>query len=242
MNIKRMLIMASIVTVMCTACSNKENQTEGATATQEENASAKENEQPAQTENAEQNNKDVEVTKDNFRDFPVSDESIFGFDVVDDGIEVGGCKRDVADKVIVVPETVNGKKVVSIGFGAFTELENVEAIVLPDSVTRIGESAFTNCEKLKFIYLGKGLKTTGNMTFNSCTALKEIELPEGMTTMTGVFVFGCSSLEVITVPATVEDVGIGVVSSKEFNGVIRTPAGSAAEKYALEHGIKVENY
>ena len=184
----------------------------------------------------------TKITKDNFRDFPVSDESIFGFDVVDDGIEVGGCKRDVADKVIVVPETVNGKKVVSIGFGAFTELENVEAIVLPDSVTRIGESAFTNCEKLKFVYLGNGLKTTGNMVFNSCPALKEIELPEGMTTMTGLFVFGCPSLEVITVPATVEDVGIGVASSKEYTGVIRTPAGSAAEKYALEYGIKVENY
>ncbi len=184
----------------------------------------------------------TKITKDNFRDFPVSDESIFGFDIVDDGIEVGGCKRDVEDKVIVVPETVNGKKVVSIGFGAFTELENVEAIVLPDSVERIATGAFTSCEKLRFVYLGKGIKSTGDLSFNYCPALKEIELPEGTKTMHGIFITGCPSLEVITVPATVEDVGVGIVSPHEFNGVIRTPAGSAAEKFALEYEIKVENY
>ena len=199
---------------------------------------------PASEKSEQKNNKsaDINVTEENFRDFPVSDESIFGFDVVDGGLEIGGCKKDVADKVIVVPEKINGKRVVSIGFGAFSQLENVEAIVLPDSIERIGEGAFTNCDNLQFVYLGKGLKSTGNMTFNMCKAIKKIELPEGMTSMNGIFAFNCPSLEVIIVPATAEDVGDGIVSSKDFHGVIRTPAGSAAERYALEHDIKVENY
>lgn len=239
MNAKRILVLTAIITVLCTACSNKENQNEVTDTTQAESGSTKETEQAGDSK---QNNKETEVTKENFRDYPVSDESIFGFDVVEGGLQIGGCKRDVADKVIVVPETINGKKVVSIGFGAFSQLENVEAIVLPDSVVKIGEGAFTNCDNLRFVYLGTGLKSTGNMTFNMCKAIKEIELPEGMTSMQGIFVFNCPSLEVITVPATVEDVGDGIVSSKDFNGVIRTPAGSAAEKYAIEHGIKVENY
>ena len=87
---------------------------------------------PASERSEQKNNKsaDINVTEENFRDFPVSDESIFGFDVVDGGLEIGGCKKDVADKVIVVPETINGKRVVSIGFGAFSQLENVEAILV----------------------------------------------------------------------------------------------------------------
>lgn len=233
---KKIFVIAVMTALALSACGKAKTDAPGSDVVAEDAAEESAVEEEASvTEN-------TKITKDNFRDFPVSDESIFSIRTVKDGVEIEGCERDTKEKVVVVPDTLAGKKVTSIGFGAFTELENVEAIVLPDSVTRIGESAFTNCEKLKFVHFGKGLKTTGNMVFNSCPALKEIELPEGMTTMTGVFVFGCSSLEVITVPATVEDVGIGVVSSKEFNGVIRTPAGSAAEKYAIEHGIKVENY
>lgn len=236
MRIKRIAIYLLAATVVFGAVSCKKNDTGSDKAEYNQTDEA----EPGPKE--EKESADKQVTEENFRDFPVSDESIFGFDEVEGGLEVGGCKRDVADKVIVVPETVSGKKVVSVGFGAFTELKNVEAIVLPDSIERIGESAFTNCDNLKFVYLGKGLKSTGNMTFNMCKAIKEIELPEGMTSMNGIFAFNCPSLEVITVPATVKDVGNGIVSSKDFNGVIRTPAGSAAERYALEHSIKVENY
>jgi hypothetical protein len=238
MSIKKVMIFV-ILGMMCVSCSKKESQTEPVETAKEGVISEKED---AVIEEKEQNDIDKEVTKDNFRDFPVSDESIFSIRTVDDGVEIEGCKRDIRDKVIVVPETINGKNVVSIGFGAFTEIGSVEAIVLPDSVERTGEGAFTGCEKLKYVYLGAGLKSTGNKTFVSCSSLKEIELPDGMTTIHGGLVVSCPGLEVITVPATVQNIEVGIVSSKEFTGVIRTPKGSAAEKYALENGIKVENY
>ena len=239
MNVTRMFIVLGTIIVLCAACSRKENQNEVAETTQESTGSSEKDEQK---EAVEDTNLGKDVTKENFRDFPTSDESIFSVKTTDNGIEINSCKRDINDRVIVVPETINGNRVVSIGFGAFTEIENAEAIVLPDTVERIGDGAFTGCEKLKYVYLGTGLKSTGDAMFNYCNSLKEIELPEGMTTMNGRIAGRCSGLEIITVPATVTEIKTGIISVHEFEGVIRTPAGSEAEKYAIEHGLKVENY
>ena len=104
MNAKRILVLTAIITVLCIACSNKENQNEVTDTTQAESGSTNETEQEGDSK---QNNKETEVTKENFRDFPVSDESIFSFDVLDDGLEIGGCKRDVADKVIAEAKAKN---------------------------------------------------------------------------------------------------------------------------------------
>lgn len=239
MRVRRVLVLTTVIMVLCAACSKNENQNNAVQTTQETADSA---DQGEQKEEAELSNANEEVTKDNFRSFPVSDESIFTVIETDDGVDIKSCKRDIQDKVIVVPETIGGKKVVGIGFGAFTEIGSVEAIVLPDSVERLGDGAFTGCENLKYVYLGTGLKCTGDATFNYCNALKEIDLPEGMTTMNGRIAGRCSGLEIITVPATVTEIKTGIISAHEFEGVIRTPAGSEAEKYAMEHGLNVENY
>ena len=235
MHLKKIITVVLMASMLCTACTGKKQEKKSEEPVRAETL-------PSDEEADKKPDKNTAVTKDSFRSFPVSDESIFGFNVVEGGLEVSGCKRDVADKVIVVPETVNGKKVVSVGFGAFTELENVEAIVLPDSIERIGDSAFTGCEKLKYVYLGTGLKETGSPLFNWCPVLKEIEFPDGMTVMNGAAAAGCGSLESITIPASVTDIKIGIVAPDEFNGVIRTPAGSEAEKVALEYGLKTESY
>ena len=223
--------MLAIVMAVSTACGGKKEESQSEAAPQEENA-----------EPEKESTEAAEVTKENFRSFPATDESVFSIKTEGDKAEIEGCKRDIPDKVIVVPETISGYKVVSVGFGAFTEMENVEAIVLPDSVESIGKSAFTTCEKLRFVYLGSGLKSTGDTMFNYCNALKEIELPDGTTTMNGCIAGRCSGLEIITIPASVQEIQYGIISPQEFSGVIRTPAGSVAEKNAQELGLKVENY
>lgn len=134
MRVRRVLVLTTVIMVLCAACSKNENQNNAVQTTQETADSA---DQGEQKEEAELSNANEEVTKDNFRSFPVSDESIFTVIEADGGVEIKSCKRDIQDKVIVVPEMFGGKKVVGIGFGAFTEIGSVEAIVLPDSVERL---------------------------------------------------------------------------------------------------------
>ena len=66
MNAKRILVLTAIITVLCIACSNKENQNEVTDTTQAESGSTNETEQEGDSK---QNNKETEVTKENFRDY-----------------------------------------------------------------------------------------------------------------------------------------------------------------------------
>lgn len=183
-----------------------------------------------------------QVTEENFRNFPVTDESMFYVDDVEGGVKLSRCKSELKDKVIVVPEKIGGAEVVAIETGAFIDNEDVVAIVLPDTVKMIEDTAFNGCTKLKYVYFGNGLKETGDMMFYFCKSIEKVELPEGIERIGGIIAFNCASLKEITVPASATDIPNGIMLSEDFDGVIKTPAGSATEKAALEEGLKVENY
>ena len=56
---------------------------------------------------------------------------------------------------IVIPETLGGYKVVTIGSGAFYWNQNVTSVTIPDTVETIGSSAFDGCMKLETINIPK---------------------------------------------------------------------------------------
>lgn len=211
----RKLILLTAVLILCCGCAGKAPAAAGT----------------AQTEDM----------SGDYRDYPVSDASIFTIGPSGTGAEITGCKRDIKDKVIVVPERIGGADIVAIGPGAFTETGHVEAIVLPDSVKTIGDSAFTGLEALKCVYFGSGLRSTGNMMFNYCPALEKIELPDGTEKINGYLAVRCAGLKEVIVPASVTKIEGRMLEPFDFDGVVRTPSGSEAEKNALEAGIKVEN-
>ena len=167
---------------------------------------------------------------------------MFYVDDVEGGVALSGCKSELKDKVIVVPEKISGAEVVAVAMGAFFENEDVVAIVLPDTVKMIEETAFNGCGKLKYVYFGSGLKETGNMVFGFCKSIEKVELPEGIERIGGIIAFNCASLKEIIVPASATDIPNGIMLSDDYSGVIKTPSGSEAEKVALEYGLKVENY
>ncbi len=244
MNMRKIALLLTIALVLCTACSNKDTGNENSESTEQaaksekgKNTGDEGNDAATETVSA-----DAAVTEKNFRSFPITDESVFSTSPVDGGTEISGCKRDIQDKVIVVPQTINGVEVVGIGKGAFVEIENVEAIVLPDSVKTIGDNAFVGLINLKYIYLGNSLKETGDMMFNYCTALETIELPEGTEKIGGSLAVSCTALKTIIVPASVTEIKGNMMENFDFSGVIKTPAGSVAEKNALDAGLTVENY
>lgn len=152
------------------------------------------------------------------------------------------------EKVVVVPETIDGAPVVEIGANAFAiatiraDRPNVyEKIVLPSTVTKINEGAFWTCSNLKEIDLGTGLQSIEKMAFSGCSSLETVRFPEGMQSMTGVTFFECDSLKEVYIPASVTTVERIAFPESCPNLVVVTPAGSAAEQNAKDSGLPFRN-
>ncbi len=113
-------------------------------------------------------------------------------------------------KNLTVPETIEGLPVTCIDRWAFYTqpcMENLESVVLPDSITDIREYAFYSCYKLAQINIPKNLEVINTNTFYSCKSLRSISLPDALTSIESEAFSFCSSLESITIPKTVTNIG-----------------------------------
>lgn len=102
---------------------------------------------------------------------------------------------------IVLPETV-----FSIGSGAFYECTNLKEVTLPESLIRMGDKAFYGCTSLTSIELPGAMVETGQCTFEKCTALTTVTISEGTTTISDCSFFGCTSLTTVNLPATLTQI------------------------------------
>ena len=105
---------------------------------------------------------------------------------------------------IVVPASIDGRKVQAIGAYAFNGAGNIHSLYLPDSLEIIGENAFYNCVKLESIVLPPNLKEIGLKAFHSA-GLKNITFNNKLETI-GDYAFAYTSLEKITIPNNVKSI------------------------------------
>lgn len=66
---------------------------------------------------------------------------------------------------------------------AFSGVESLEEVVLPDSLTYIGEYAFTECDGLRKIEIPEGVATIESYTFYNASGLSEVHIPASVTTI-----------------------------------------------------------
>lgn len=138
--------------------------------------------------------KDVpsEVTEDNIADFPVTDASEFtlenGHQVYLSSVNLGGWDYNEeipsdacaitgyngTDKVVVIPEEIDGKKVTYLSSTAFANNDTIEGVYIPDTVVAIGEDCFFLDKNLKVLRISNNLEKSFTKSFNS---VKEITLP-----------------------------------------------------------------
>ena len=77
------------------------------------------------------------------------------------------------DKVVTIPETIDGGTVKEISNSAF-EGSDITEVIIPKSVELIGDFAFSSCTSLEYVTI-EGSVTIGKSAFDGCTALKLVD-------------------------------------------------------------------
>lgn len=103
-------------------------------------------------------------------------------------------------KSLVVPSSHNSLPVLSIGYKGFMNYNEIESIVVPNSVTSLGVYAFSGCSSLKSLILSNSISEIRDNTFQNCSSLEELIIPNSVTSISAGSFSGCSSLESITLP------------------------------------------
>ena len=100
------------------------------------------------------------------------------------------------DKKYTIPE-----QTVSIGANAFSYVQNLETIIIPDSVTEIKRAAFYG-SSIKTITIPDTVTTIADHAFYDCKSLGSIVIPDSVTEIKD-SAFNGSSIKTITIPDTV---------------------------------------
>ena len=120
-------------------------------------------------------------------------------------VKITDC-ASTASGALVVPDTIEGLPVTSIGNSAFYFCGQLTSVTLPESVTTFGTSVFGYCGKLVSATLPSSLGEIPNGTFTGCTSLSSITIPEGVVSI-GFAAFTSTSLSSIILPEGLHTLG-----------------------------------
>ena len=101
-------------------------------------------------------------------------------------------RLDMIDEIeeIILPDSVT-----SIGERAFKGLKNLTSIKLPAKLENIGSKAFYGCENLQEVFIPKTIKAIGKSAFEKCDGLEKVFLPRGLKIDKGDIFWDCSHVE-----------------------------------------------
>ncbi|MDB4666381.1 leucine-rich repeat domain-containing protein [Akkermansiaceae bacterium] len=128
-----------------------------------------------------------------------------GYTTTDGKVTITDCD-EAATGELVIPPTIEGNPVTSIGDGAFGNCFTLTNITLPDSVVSIGDYAIAGCFSLASITIGDGVISIGESAFRG-SRLKSITIPNSVTSIGNQAFTQCFSLASITIGSGVTSIG-----------------------------------
>ena len=154
--------------------------------------------------------------------------------IVEEGVtSIGDRAFTYLDKVteIDLPETL-----VSIGSEAFGETA-ITAIQVPESVKTIGSCAFQGCFSLRKIKLPSTLDCIEFAILENCNSLTDIQIPDTVTSIEAHAFGGCSSMYELRIPDSVTRLD---ETAFEYCPNLRLVVGrdSAAESFCIRNNLK----
>ena len=144
----------------------------------------------------------------------------------------------------------------NIDESAFYECERLKAVIIPNSVSRIGKNAFKECSRMESVVLSERLTEIPASAFEGCRNLREVIIPQNVTYIADCAFSECKKITSVVIPENVEhieylafrgctalrsvtilnpDIKIDASAFGKLDGVVvKAPAGSAAEQYAIK--------
>jgi predicted nucleic acid-binding Zn-ribbon protein len=104
-----------------------------------------------------------------------------------------------------------------IKYGAFSNVDILKNVLLPNTLTTIQDYAFSGCSGLTSFALPPSVTTINSFAFAGCTGLKSIEIPENMNTVGTSAFQNCTGLTSLNFNAT-NCTAMGNSSSPVFGG------------------------
>ena len=143
------------------------------------------------------------TTQPEASDVPVSSEGNFEYRIDEAGNAVI-TKYTGSDTICRVPETLDGRTVVSIegnrNKSVFEDCANLQNVLLPDTMQSIGQFAFSKCDSLVSVSLPESLISIGDSAFWRCKSLTSITIPDAVTYIGVSAFYECSSLQHVSLP------------------------------------------
>ncbi len=108
---------------------------------------------------------------------------------------------------VVIPDTIDGKKVTAIGDGVFRD-KAITSVVFSKNLVTIGASAFYNCDALENVVIPDSVETIGNYAFYDCSALTSVEMGDGLQTIGESAFYNCQALVDVDFGSSVKVIGV----------------------------------
>ena len=105
---------------------------------------------------------------------------------------------------------------------AFANIEKLNYVTIPDSVTDIGYGAFYNCINLRRAVVSANAKGIGHEVFSGCTSLGTVNIPYSVKYIGSHAFSGCTDLLEIVIPDSVTEIGAYAFSECGL-GVLKIP-------------------
>lgn len=164
------------------------------------------------------------------------DEFSLNYEIVNDEVIITGY-NGIVPNGLMIPSTIEGYPVTTIGMSAFEMCETLTAVTVPDSVTQIEPGAFQMCFSLRSVDIGDGVESIGAYAFAYCD-LSEVLIPSRVVAVAEGAFAGCDNLTSITVSETNPNYCSvdGVLFDKEKTTLVQYPSGKSGT-YTILDGV-----
>ena len=102
-------------------------------------------------------------------------EGVLTYTVSNGEATITDCDTSVSGD-LVIPSTLGGYPVTSIGDSAFEGCSNLTSVSIPSSVTSIGDWAFYSCYRLTSVSIPSNITNIGSGAFYNCSSLPSINV------------------------------------------------------------------
>jgi hypothetical protein len=130
--------------------------------------------------------------------------------------------------VLIIPSSIGGLPVTSLGPGAFSSLSGLTSVTIPGSVTTIGEDDFSLCSNLTNLTILNGVTTIEADAFAQCSRLTSVTISADITSIGDNAFTACSSLRSVYFGGNAPILGVNA-----FSGDLGFNSGTGARVYYL---------